>query len=139
MEVYARELRVVVEHLFEVGHQPTGVGGVSVEPAPELVADPPVGHLVEREANHRAGPRVAGRHTPEHVFQRHRLGELRCPAPRSVAGVEAGVEGGVDRPEERAVDHDLAAGRHVPCLLHQGIDETLSRGGHLVPLRPPRL
>ena len=111
MEIHARELRVVVEHLLEVRHQPACVGGVSMEAPAELVADPAVAHLHQREADHGAGRAVAGRHAPQHVFERHRLRELGRPAPRPIPGIEPCVERRVDRLEEVAIDDDLAAGR----------------------------
>ena len=42
------QLRVVVEHLLEVRHQPGRVRRVPGEAAPEVVVDPPGGHPVER-------------------------------------------------------------------------------------------
>ena len=64
MQVHARELGVVVEHLLEVRHEPALVGGVSVEAAAELVADAAIRHLVECEADHppvRTSPRAIRR------------------------------------------------------------------------------
>ena len=80
-----------------------------MEAAAELVVDAAVGHLVEREPHHRRGPRVAGRHPPQQVFERHRLRELGRAAPRAVAGVELGFERRVDGLEERR--RSTASGR----------------------------
>ena len=89
VEVHARELGVVVEHLLEVRHQPVGVGRVAMEAAAELVVDPAVGHRVERPPRDRERPRVAGRdRAPQQVLDRHRLRELRRAAPAAVARVE---------------------------------------------------
>ena len=59
VEVDPRELGVVVEHLLEVRHEPDRVGRVAVEAAAELVVDPAVGHLVEREPHDGVEPGVA--------------------------------------------------------------------------------
>jgi hypothetical protein len=46
--VHSRQLRVVVEHLLEVGDQPLVVGGVAGEPAAHVVADPTLGDPIQR-------------------------------------------------------------------------------------------
>ena len=138
MKVRAGKLGVVVEHLLEMGHEPAGVGGVPVEAPAQLIADPAVGHLVERELDRRGGPFVAGRHPPEQVLECHRLGELRRAAPRTVAGIELGIEGPVDGFEEVAVDGDLAA-RCDARLLDERRDQPLPGGQHVTALGRPRL
>jgi hypothetical protein len=52
VQVDGHQLRVVVQHLLEVGHQPAPVGGVAVEAAAELVEDAAGGHPVQRERGH---------------------------------------------------------------------------------------
>ena len=52
--VERRELRVVVEHLLEVRHQPLRVRRVAVEPPRELVVEAPAGHVVEGRHQHLA-------------------------------------------------------------------------------------
>ena len=59
-EVQRHEQGIVVEHLFEVGHQPLAVHGVAVEAAPHLVVDAAPGHLVEAQPHHRQALPVAG-------------------------------------------------------------------------------
>ena len=43
---------VVVEHLLEVGHEPTRIDGVAVESSPELVVDAASRHLFESQERH---------------------------------------------------------------------------------------
>ena len=50
LEVTGDQQRVVVEHFFEVRHQPDGVGRVAMESAAELIVESSAGHAVEREA-----------------------------------------------------------------------------------------
>ena len=127
VQVRARELGVVVEHLLEVGHEPALVGRVAVEAAAELVADAAVGHLVERERRPSpTGLGVAGRDAAEQVLERHRLGELGRAAPRPVAGVERRRQRVVDRAEEPAIDGRAAAGRRRPVLLDERGHEPLA-------------
>src|SRR5207248_11736557 len=58
MEVEPDELRLVVEHLLEVGDEPARVDRVAVEAAAELVVDPAPGRLVEGASDQ--GERVRG-------------------------------------------------------------------------------
>ena len=95
VQVDPRELRVVVQHLLEMRHEPAGVGRVAVEAAAELVAQAAVGHRVERPPGDGQRPRIAGRHVAaEQELDGHRLRELRRPAPAAVRGVERGLDGG---------------------------------------------
>ena len=52
LDVRARQERVVVEHLLEVGHEPLRVGRVARKPAADLVVHAASGHGVQRLADH---------------------------------------------------------------------------------------
>src|SRR5207248_7932000 len=54
MEVGAREQRVVVEHLLEMGDCPGAIDAVAREPATEHVANAAASHRVQRAERHRA-------------------------------------------------------------------------------------
>ena len=95
------ELRLVVEHLFEVRDVPARIGGVAVEAAAEVVVDAARGHVSQGDEIHFQrllspaaanppwlGPRVEAGEQVE----RDRAGELRRAAEAAVDGVEAGGE-----------------------------------------------
>ncbi len=50
-----RELRLIVEHFFEMRHVPEFIHRVAVEPAAEVVADSAGGHFAERHAEPSCG------------------------------------------------------------------------------------
>ena len=86
MQVGAREQRVVVEHLLEVGDEPGGVHRVAVEPASELVVDAAVHHLVERQADRVVLAAV------EQELEGARRRELGRAAEAPVGTVEGGLQ-----------------------------------------------
>ena len=53
------EKGVVIEHLFEVRHQPTLVGRIAVESAADLVIHAAGRHFFKRQLGHRQGALVA--------------------------------------------------------------------------------
>ena len=55
VKVELRELRVVVEHLLEMRHEPFGVHGVASETAAKLVVDAAGGHAFAGVQNHLRG------------------------------------------------------------------------------------
>ena len=59
IEVELRQLRVVVEHLLEVRHEPFGIHGVAGEAAAELVVNAARGHAVAGVQHHAHGFVVA--------------------------------------------------------------------------------
>ena len=82
-------LGVVVEHLFEMGHQPGGVGGVAGETAAEMIVDAALAHLVEAQHHGVAESLVAGAliGAPDELVNRD-MGKLRRAADAAVDGVE---------------------------------------------------
>ena len=48
IHIGVQQQRVVVQHLFKVRHQPTGIDAVPSEPASQMVVDASIGHAVER-------------------------------------------------------------------------------------------
>ena len=139
VQVDARELRVVVQHLLEMRHEPAGVGRVPVEAAAELVAQPAVGHRVERAPGDGQRPRIAGRDVAaEQVLDGHRLREFRRPAPAAVRGVERGLDGGGGAVEQ--LGRRVVVPGRESRLVGQALDEPATGRLDLVaPLTPGAL
>ena len=78
MDVDARELRVVVEHLLEVRHEPDRVRGITCEATAQVVVDAARGHRIERPARHCQRPGITVLDVQaEQELDRHGLRELR--------------------------------------------------------------
>ena len=112
VEVQPGQQSVVVEHLFEVRHQPVGVHRIAVEPAAKLVIDAAPGHLFQREMQHFHSARVMplGVIAQQH-FQRHRLRELGRAARPAVLVVEVGGQRGIGAVQNVAGKRGVAAGQ----------------------------
>ena len=95
VEVRPRELRLVVQHLLEMRHQPFGVGGIAVESATDLIVDAARLHRVELPARHlqrrRAAIGIARPVAREEIEVRDRR-ELGCCAEAAVPAIEATLE-----------------------------------------------
>ena len=52
VEIKLHQLRVVVEHFFEMRHEPFGIHGVTRETAAELIMDAARRHLLAGVQNH---------------------------------------------------------------------------------------
>src|ERR1043166_2390125 len=127
VQVEAREERVVVEHLLEVGDEPTRVRRVAVEAAAELVIHAALGHPAASVRGHLKGARVAGSlESAEEEFEVHRRRELRGAAEAAVARVvcardvaEGVVEQlGIDRLRRLLRDaHAAKLGENLPGRL----------------------
>jgi hypothetical protein len=100
VQVGAREQRVVVEHLLEVGDEPLRVDGVTREAAADLVVDAAGCHRAQRPLGDLD---VAA---PEQELDRRRLRELRRMTEATVGGVERPPEPGDCLVEQRGA-HDL--------------------------------
>ena len=97
-----------------------------MEAAAELVAQPAVGHRVERAPGDRQRPGVAGREmAAEQVLDRHRLRELRGSAPAAVRRVEGGFDPGRRAVEDRR--RRIVRAGIEPALLDQRLDEPAAR------------
>ena len=114
MQVDGRQLRVVVEHLLEVGHRPGGVDAVAVEAAAQLVADAPAQHPVEAETGQpgrRPGGRVGAREAvAQEQLEGGGMGELGGVAEAAMVRVTALDEAG-HRPAHRLRGRLLAGGQ----------------------------
>ena len=127
-----QELRVVVEHLLEVRHQPALVDRIARKAAAQMIVDPALADVLEgqqhaAEERRRGGPRLvllrrralAG--APEQ-FEQAALGKLRRAAQSPVLRVDRARDAARHAIELGEPDHDLALG---PRLLgkprHQGI------------------
>ncbi len=87
--VELQELRVVVEHLLEVGDVPGLVGGVAGEPPAELVVDAPLRHPIQGDHHHLERVRLFAHRPPKEELERHGLRELGRrtePTPSAVEG-----------------------------------------------------
>jgi len=110
MDVHPRELRVVVQHLLEVRHEPFGVSRIAVEAAAQLVVDAAVGHCVQGPARHGQGAAVSARASiapsrpPQEELDGHWLGEPGRSAPATSSGIEGRLEGGHGLLQDAAVD-----------------------------------
>ena len=89
MQVERRQLRVVVEHLFEVRHEPQAIHRIAREAAAELVVHAAARHLHQRRVHHAARVGiVAAAGEPQDELPDHRLRKLRCAAEPAVLLVE---------------------------------------------------
>src|SRR5690606_22878551 len=87
------ELRVVVEHLLEMRHEPALVDGVAREAAAEVVIDAALGHARERELHGVEIALIAGALAgPPEEFENGRLREFRRAAHAAVFAVEQAEE-----------------------------------------------
>ena len=95
VQVGPGQLRLVGEHLLEVGHEPAGIGGVAAEAADDVVVDAARRHGVERALRHVPGVLAVGTSaTGPAQAQLHqgRPRELRRRAESAPLGIEAGTE-----------------------------------------------
>ena len=60
LQIRNRELRLVVQHLFEVRHEPVFVHRVAVKSAAELIVHPALGHRAQRRQHHVPSFFIAG-------------------------------------------------------------------------------
>ena len=93
MAEQVEELRVVVEHLLEMGREPTLVGGVAGEAAAQMVVDAALAHALHAQHHGglhqlRAGPQVA----PPKQLKHGTLGELWRAANATVAAIDFSQE-----------------------------------------------
>ena len=87
-DVREHQLRLVVQHLLEMGDAPGGVDRIAVKPPADVIADPAGRHRAERAAHHAEGLRIAGpRMFPEEKEQLARPRKLRRVAKPAVSGV----------------------------------------------------
>ena len=96
LQVQVGRQRVVVQHLLEVRHHPPVVGGVPVEPAPQVVIDAAGGHGLHSVLGYPQRVGVAGAPVvAEQELQRHGLRELGGRAKAALLRVVAGSQVGV--------------------------------------------
>ncbi|CAB4324451.1 unannotated protein [freshwater metagenome] len=89
MEIDAGKQCLVVEHLFEVGDEPTLIGRVSCESSTEMVVDAAGGHCIKAEDSSIDSCGVAGAlGMAQKSVDRHGLRELRSTSESTVGGVE---------------------------------------------------
>jgi len=132
VQVERGQLRVVVEHLLEVGHEPLAVDRVAVEAAPELIVDAAASHPGERVAHHLERARVPGAPPhPEHRLPGHRLGELRRLTEAAVALVELGRDPQVGSRQDLGAERALRLAQ--PLRLPHRFQELAAGLEHLAP------
>ncbi len=91
------DLRVVVQHLLEMRHEPHGVGGIAGVAAAQMIIDAAGVHRLEERASGIAEPRVAATEhlVPEEAEDR-RVGEFRRTADAAVLGIDGADQGVAD-------------------------------------------
>ena len=60
LRIRQREQGIVVEHLFEMRHQPLLIGGVPAEAAADVIEDPAPKHMLQRTLRHGSRCAIAG-------------------------------------------------------------------------------
>jgi hypothetical protein len=131
VEVGAREQRVVVEHLLEVGRGPGRVDGVAGEAAAHLVVDTAGRHRSQRADGHL--PLAAA----QQQLDRRSRGELRRVAEPAVARIVGASQGGDRLVEGRRADgiaRGLQTGRGL-----QGADDLIALLADPLALLLPRI
>ena len=104
MQVDPRELRIVVQHLFEVRNQPASVDRVAGKAAANLIVHSALRHHVERLFDHRQGGGVGITQVhAQHKLQRHRGRKLR----RSPKPAKGRVEARLEAPERALKDRAI--------------------------------
>src|SRR4029079_19633950 len=90
IQINPSKQRIVVEHLFEVGHKPAIIGGIAMKSAADLIIESTVSHLVQGECCHVQCLRITGSLVvPKKERDRHAGGEFRCRAKSSLTAVES--------------------------------------------------
>ena len=117
------ELRVVVEHLLEMRHQPFLVDRIAREAAAEVIVDAAVRHALERELDHLIEARVVAPHAgaPQH-FKHGALRKFRRAAEAAVHRIEHARDRGRGGVELAHADRHLVVGaRRFGEPRHQGL------------------
>ncbi len=132
------QLRVVVEHLLEVRDQPVRIGAVAGKAAAQLVANPAVGHGLERDGRHAQGFGILAA-TPgsQQELECHGCRELGGAAKATAPAVEGRrqtTHGGI----ELEVLRICAAWRKRELLAEVPRQQPCLRGDFL-PARPIRV
>jgi len=83
------KLRIVVQHLFEMRHEPAFVDRIARETAAEVIVDAALAHALEREVDGTVVACLAcALSGPPQEFERHRLRELRRAAQAAMRWVD---------------------------------------------------
>ena len=100
------DLRIVVEHLLEMRHEPFGVGRVAGVAAAEMIVDAARVHRLEHRAQSLAEGRIAAaEHLVPEKAEDRRIGEFGRAA-------EAAMDG-IDRAQKRVADAGQIGRRHA--------------------------
>jgi hypothetical protein len=142
MQVHANELRVVVEHLLEVGHQPPLVHAVARESAAEMVVHAALGHLPQRVQHHlqRRRPVVLTarasriRQQELQVRRARKLRRTSEPAPSLVKRLREELNGLL-----RRIGSDVRLPGYATCRHLQVLRDPLRRSHDLLPFVGPRV
>ncbi len=87
------QLRVVVEHLLEVRHQPALVDRVAREAAAEMIVDAALADALERQLDRPEVALLAGALArPPQEFEQHALREFRRAADAAMRGIDQAAE-----------------------------------------------
>ena len=131
-----KDLRIVVEHLLEMRHEPFGVGRIARVAAAEMIVDAAGVHRLEHGAQCFAEGRIA---TAEHLVpeeaEDRRIGEFRRAAQAAMDGI--------DGAPQRIADAGEVGGRDAGARVQLGefrqmVGEGEAAAFHLIALRAPR-
>ena len=88
-----QELRIVVEHLLEMRHQPALVDRVAREAAAEMIVDAALADALERDLDRREVALLAGAlPRPPQEFEQHAVREFRRAADAAMHGIDQAAE-----------------------------------------------
>ena len=135
LQIGQREHRLVVQHLLEVGHEPACVGGVAVEPVPQVVEQSTASHAPQGGLDHLQG-RWIPRARPASQEERQLVGggELGGAAEPAEGRIEVPREVLLGQIEHRRLQRGALA--HVVHLLEEPGDLLRRRQNALAVISP---
>src|SRR6266511_626370 len=130
------ELRVVVQHLLEVGDVPPLIDRVAMEASTDLIVDPARSHPVERGLRHLERVRVPAQVATQQELERHGLGKLGRASEAAPLRIELAPELPVGLTEH--VVGERMAGLGGAASTVDGVDDALALPRDLIPPGAPR-
>ena len=136
--VSADELRLVVEHLLEVRHEPARIGGIAMEAATDLVVHAAADHRLQGVSDDGLHALIINAANPgiEKKVETHRRWELRRPAKAAVGVIVAVDDGGDGAADERRIRRHRFAALIFLCLPNR-LGDLRRRVLHFLPLVLP--
>ena len=88
-----QQLRIVVEHLLEMRHQPALVDRIAGKPAAEMIVDAALADALERDLDRGEVALLAGAlPCPPQKFEHHAIGKFRRAADAAMHGIDQAAE-----------------------------------------------